>query len=610
MLTLHYSEGEQPMADLLRLEGGQGASVIVEAVASGCKAALAGVRPGYALVTMNGRSEFTQLPGWQVRLLLEAPITLGFDPAPQKNQIGCTEIRLKRIQDTLGIPSRVAVCGPKDHGVLAEQVVFNPGQAPLFLRTGMDEDANGASPFTGPWHQASSSTAGSSLLTPLTISGDINADDLYCDEPSVQEQQRAVSSTTRPGKGNPAVYELRHREAQVLVGRAVHGARAVVGTGEEVECIIDSAGIEPRAFSPWRSPISYCSLDCVAECVNTEEDKRGRGFNRMGRAKQTTEPPRFTFHRDPRLGGKPPDKPKCLDVMDAATGSSEVPEVQNIWSGASNVEFLKRGETQKNAGHERCGGHCNQEDDDSWFNFHSSRSPLRWLAPVLEPVIRALSPAGSPCRTAHSPRVHSPRGSPSNSQPTAEALHQRSALSPFGAPATFPPARGSGRGGENALPIFHQGSRGSHSPRGARTGGAATAGHSASSTAIGPVFGGPPAVPRRNRSTSPQPRELGGDLTDHVLDEEELCSPAPGSRPAARPTGAKSHDSKSPAFSMSWESGPMDMDEGFEPIKAPTLSMGNMPSGAKAITRRNNGPQQWAQPLKGHNIPEMSTFRA
>merc|ERR1719181_1621917 len=138
------------MADLLRLEGGQGASVMVESVATGSKAALAGVRPGYALITMNGRSEFTQLPGWQVRLLLEAPITLGFDPAPQKNQIGCTEIRLKRIQDTLGIPSKVAVCGPKEHGVLAEEIIFKPGSAPLFLTTGNCQEINNGSELPLP----------------------------------------------------------------------------------------------------------------------------------------------------------------------------------------------------------------------------------------------------------------------------------------------------------------------------------------------------------------------------------------------------------------------------------------------------------------------------
>ena len=38
-------------------------------------------------------------------------------------------------QDTLGIPTKVAVCGPKDRGILAEEVVFMPGELFMHLDT-------------------------------------------------------------------------------------------------------------------------------------------------------------------------------------------------------------------------------------------------------------------------------------------------------------------------------------------------------------------------------------------------------------------------------------------------------------------------------------------
>ena len=60
------------MSELVRLTGGQGTLVIVECVAPDSRAHKAGVRTGHALVALNGRNEFMQLPGWQVRLLLEA----------------------------------------------------------------------------------------------------------------------------------------------------------------------------------------------------------------------------------------------------------------------------------------------------------------------------------------------------------------------------------------------------------------------------------------------------------------------------------------------------------------------------------------------------------
>lgn len=224
-LVIHYAEGESPMNDLVRLGGGQGMDVLVEAVAADSKAEKAGVKPGFALTAMNGRSEFMQLPGWQVRLLLDAPITLGFDPDPVKPQsTKCTEIRLTRAQDQLGIPPRVAVCGPRDKGVLAEEVVFKPGSAPLWISAWGDESISEA--------------------------------------PEVAASSGAVRR----------VYELRRPEAHAIVGHAIRGARAL-----SPDCELPVDNFEADWFTstgsraPRRMPrVSLCSLDCVAECVDND----------------------------------------------------------------------------------------------------------------------------------------------------------------------------------------------------------------------------------------------------------------------------------------------------------------------------------------------------
>merc|ERR1740129_981388 len=91
----------------------------------------------------------------------------------------CTEIRLTRVQDTLGIPPRVAVCGPKETGVLAEEVVFKPSSAPLWL-SAWGEESLGETP-------------------------DVAARDSV-----------------------PRLYELRRPEAHAIVGDAIRGARDTV----------------------------------------------------------------------------------------------------------------------------------------------------------------------------------------------------------------------------------------------------------------------------------------------------------------------------------------------------------------------------------------------
>mmetsp|Transcript_57354 Transcript_57354/g.136325 ORF Transcript_57354/g.136325 Transcript_57354/m.136325 type:complete len:635 (-) Transcript_57354:115-2019(-) len=244
VVTVVYKEGEEPMAELLRLSGGQGSQVIVDALAPESRAALAGVRAGYALVSMNGHNEFAQLPGWQVRLLLEAPITLSFEAAqpawaapaaaiPTASHTSGSEIRIMR-PEMVGIPNRVAVCGPKDHGVLAEEVIFKPSSASLFLRTEGQSDAAPVRKLTG---QRS--------LQQLP------------EQPALLGPQQQIGN--RAG-GSSHLLELRRRDANQLVGRAVRGARKSVSrpdpTSDPEALFTQNEAGEPTGSpsAPSRSP--------------------------------------------------------------------------------------------------------------------------------------------------------------------------------------------------------------------------------------------------------------------------------------------------------------------------------------------------------------------
>lgn len=144
-LTVQYLDGDQPMLELPRLEGGLGQHVIVAAVSPEGKAYRAGVRQGHALVALNGRKEFTHLPGWQVRLLLEAPITLGFDLAPGRPAGLPPSVELRWTPSPasrpLGLSADKDVCRPANDGervedlwIVAEEVVFKPsGEHDEFL---------------------------------------------------------------------------------------------------------------------------------------------------------------------------------------------------------------------------------------------------------------------------------------------------------------------------------------------------------------------------------------------------------------------------------------------------------------------------------------------
>lgn len=131
--TVFYAEGELPMADFIRFDGGQGLPVIVGALLPSSKAWRMGVRQGHALVSLNGCTEFKRLPGHQVKLLLEPPIALSFDSAPPRVASGMasSEVRLapSPSMKPLGLPSGQDLCrqnSGESTWVVAEEVCFQP----------------------------------------------------------------------------------------------------------------------------------------------------------------------------------------------------------------------------------------------------------------------------------------------------------------------------------------------------------------------------------------------------------------------------------------------------------------------------------------------------
>lgn len=341
-LAIRYEEGDKPMSDLLRLEGGSGMPVIVESLAPGGKAELAGVKAGYALVAMNGRREFMQLPGWQVRLLLEAPVTLGFDPAPTKSlqTPKCTEIRLKRASDPLGIPSSTAVVGPWDHGVIADEVVFLPTAAPLWLSAWSDEHISETCPEVTP-----------------------------------------VTQQTR-------IYELSMDDAHKMVGSAMKDARGrhaprrttdTPGAGRHA-----NSGLPSRSLSP---PFP-CSMDCVTECVGKDEFV---GYDPGTAASPST----IRGTRGSRLMGSAQRVPLHSRTVREGVRSSKTlhePSLQASFGGElraraplrTAVPLIASGPARG-----RTAAVAAPPDNDTF----REGSPLRWLMPAVKKLFASVSPS-------------------------------------------------------------------------------------------------------------------------------------------------------------------------------------------------------------------------
>jgi len=322
----------------------------------------------------------------------------------------------------LGIPPRVDVCGPKDLGMLAEEVVFKPGSAPLWLRAG----ASGEHPAGGPGYELDKLRANKTQQGgKKTLEDKKGLEDTSMLGPPVEPR--------RTGSGRwkdlPArVYELRHREATEIVGRAVRGAKAVVGPG--------AFEAEPRPMSPctsWDAYAPSCGLDFVAECVGSESaEMRGRG------RRKSRPPPSKKFSPANAVRQPVPD--------DGGASAADINSA-NFVPAATAAEALKLARQRDSefgwTEDDRPHSPCSSEDDRPWWQACSprnSRSPLRWIweAPLMQPIVRSLSPRSRPQRDQRSPNARGPRGSPrhnvqrQNSPSWAPADRQ-----PAGLPARF-----------------------------------------------------------------------------------------------------------------------------------------------------------------------------
>mmetsp|Transcript_50455 Transcript_50455/g.141205 ORF Transcript_50455/g.141205 Transcript_50455/m.141205 type:complete len:439 (-) Transcript_50455:212-1528(-) len=170
-ITVQYAAGDDPMLEFTRLDGGLDSHVIVGALEPTSKAYQAGVRPGHALVVVNGKMDFSQLPGWQVRLLLKAPITLGFDPAPGHPAGMPPSLELLLAPSPalrpVSLPAEQQLLRPfrgRDGGlsdwVVAEEIVFKP-------TTGAPDDADGCRSYVGGidcWHPRAGLVGGGATI--------------------------------------------------------------------------------------------------------------------------------------------------------------------------------------------------------------------------------------------------------------------------------------------------------------------------------------------------------------------------------------------------------------------------------------------------------------
>ena len=135
-ISLRYTEEDNPRSDLLTLAGGQGNPVVVQMIAAGGRAEHAGVKPGAVIVAINGSTAFQNFPAWQVRAIIQPPATVDLEQEMQLSPASprCKEIRLTRKSELqLGIAPKSGAWHPKDSVMLAEEVIFKPRTAPLWL---------------------------------------------------------------------------------------------------------------------------------------------------------------------------------------------------------------------------------------------------------------------------------------------------------------------------------------------------------------------------------------------------------------------------------------------------------------------------------------------
>lgn len=144
--AVSYCDGESPTLDILGLRGGLGQAVIVTQLRRHGAAERAGVRCGYELVSVDGHKDLLKLAASEILKRLIAPVTLVFLGFLGKFP---AEVRLLREEDHLGLRPKEAICSPTDPITVQDEVVFNPGKAPLWLCSSHDNSED-TLPFTAP----------------------------------------------------------------------------------------------------------------------------------------------------------------------------------------------------------------------------------------------------------------------------------------------------------------------------------------------------------------------------------------------------------------------------------------------------------------------------
>eukprot|EP00930_Biecheleria_cincta_P033977 TRINITY_DN23511_c0_g2_i2.p1 TRINITY_DN23511_c0_g2~~TRINITY_DN23511_c0_g2_i2.p1 ORF type:complete len:678 (+),score=104.54 TRINITY_DN23511_c0_g2_i2:24-2057(+) len=232
LICLHYTKGELPGHDLAAFSGGQGSPVVVQLIAPGGRAAAAGVKAGAVLHSINGTTSFKNFPGWQVHAMLQGPVSIELEQAAASNiapgSPRCKEIRLTRKSEMkLGVAPRTPAWTPQDHVMLAEEVVFKPGSAPLWL--------------------CSDSTA----------------------VPSSGSRSKALAHAARARSNSPTVYELRRPEAHRLVGAAIQTAWDTMEKTGQVASFPSRGNWRSHRGSGARSQSPLCGLEaCLPEWAN------------------------------------------------------------------------------------------------------------------------------------------------------------------------------------------------------------------------------------------------------------------------------------------------------------------------------------------------------
>jgi len=286
-----YEEGDRPQQDLMLRGGGSGnRKIMVVAVTECGKAAMAGVKAGDVLSSIDGKKDFLGLPADGVLASLRAPVMLVFLGFVGKLQ---AEVRLNYKQKLCGLSSRhqVTLGRAEECMELVDEVVFTPldeltgrrGMSTLFLAT--------TPPNTKKSAMASTSCQGSAPAGDEdSLSGGFgfvsDNEEMFFQlakqgtGTSSGSNQRGSSADAAP-LGSPrtreeasrptaAFYELHGGEARTLVSRALSKLQVMekrrgphLGPGDDSGQVqhVQQIGVLTQNPNSWRPMTTKLQLD-------------------------------------------------------------------------------------------------------------------------------------------------------------------------------------------------------------------------------------------------------------------------------------------------------------------------------------------------------------